>query len=283
MLVGDIFDLDKKNTIIIGSLLAANLGSYIGDTITITTSDIRSTLIGSYPRSINLKIIGIFELRTEIDQYLTLISHSTAQKLKLLNANQTESIRLKTIDLFNAESIAKNVIEKIDIDKNEYQVSSWKLTHGTLFEAIQFEKLLISLMLFLIVIVAAILVLSTVIMTVKAKEREIGILMTIGASSRQVILIFLFQGILVSVIGMLAGLILGFILILNLNNMIAFLEFILKRNLLEAYFINYFPYYIDYSQILLICLITFVISMISSVIPSLKAVKLNPIQILRHE
>ena len=72
-----IFDLDKKNTIIIGSLLAANLGSYIGDTITITTSDIRSTLIGSYPRSINLKIIGIFELRTEIDQYLTLISHST--------------------------------------------------------------------------------------------------------------------------------------------------------------------------------------------------------------
>ena len=283
MLVGDISDLDEKNTIIIGSLLAANLGSYVGDTITITTSDIRSTLIGSYPRSINLKIIGIFELRTEIDQYLTLVSHSTAQKLKLLNANQTQSIRLKTIDLFNAESIANNVIEKIDINKNEYQVSSWKLTHGTLFEAIQFEKLLISLMLFLIVIVAAILVLSTVIMTVKAKEREIGILMTIGASSKQIILIFLFQGFLVSVIGMLAGLILGFILILNLNNMIVFLELMLKRNLLEAYFINYFPYYIDYPQILLICLITFVISIISSVIPSFKAVKLNPIQILRHE
>ena len=283
MLVGDISDLDEKNTIIIGSLLAANLGSYVGDTITITTSDIRSTLIGSYPRSINLKIIGIFELRTEIDQYLTLVSHSTAQKLKLLNANQTQSIRLKTIDLFNAESIAKNVIEKIDINKNEYQASSWKLTHGTLFEAIQFEKLLISLMLFLIVIVAAILVLSTVIMTVKAKEREIGILMTIGASSKQIILIFFFQGILVSIIGIIAGLVLGFFLILNLNNVITFLEFILNRNLLEAYFINYFPYYIDYLQILSICIVTFLISIISSIIPSLKAVKLNPIQILRHE
>ena len=120
-------------------------------------------------------------------------------------------------------------------------------------------------------------------MTVKAKEREIGILMTIGASAKQIILIFFFQGILVSIIGMIAGLVLGFFLILNLNNVITFLEFILNRNLLEAYFINYFPYHIDYLQILSICIITLFISMISSIIPSLKAVKLNPIQILRHE
>ena len=230
-----------------------------------------------------MQIIGIYELRTEIDQYLTLISHSTAQKLKLLNSNQTQSIRLKTIDLFKADSIAKKVVDKINTNNNIYEVFSWKFTHGTLFEAIQFEKLLISLMLFLIVIVAAILVLSTVIMTVKAKEREIGILMTIGASSRQIVLIFFFQGILVSIIGMMAGLVLGFFLIFNLNNVITFLEFILNRNLLEAYFINYFPYYIDYSQILSICIITLLISIISSIIPSLKAIKLNPIQILRHE
>ena len=283
MLVGDISNLDKKNTIIIGSLLASNLGAYVGDIVTITTSDIRSSLLGSYPRSVNLQIIGIYELRTEIDQYLTLTSHSTAQKLKLLNSNQTQSIRLKTIDLFKADSIAKKVVHKINTNKNIYEVFSWKFTHGTLFEAIQFEKLLISLMLFLIVIVAAILVLSTVIMTVKAKEREIGILMTIGASSRQIVLIFFFQGILVSIIGMMAGLVLGFFLIFNLNNVITFLEFILNRNLLEAYFINYFPYYIDYSQILSICIITLLISIISSIIPSLKAIKLNPIQILRHE
>ena len=283
MLVGDINNLDKKNTIIIGSLLASNLGAYVGDIVTITTSDIRSSLLGSFPRSVNLQIIGIYELRTEIDQYLTLISHSTAQKLKLLNSNQTQSIRLKTIDLFKADSIAKKVVHKINTNKNIYEVFSWKFTHGTLFEAIQFEKLLISLMLFLIVIVAAILVLSTVIMTVKAKEREIGILMTIGASSRQIVLIFFFQGILVSIIGMIAGLVLGFFLIFNLNNVITFLEFILNKNLLEAYFINYFPYYIDYSQILSICIITLLISIISSIIPSLKAIKLNPIQILRHE
>jgi len=79
--------------------------------------------------------------------------------------------------------------------------SSWKETHGTLFEAIQFEKLLISLMLFLIVAVASILVLSTIVMTVKSKEREVGILKTIGANNHQLVMIFFFQGLMVSFIG----------------------------------------------------------------------------------
>ena len=89
---------------------------------------------------------------------------------------------------------------------------SWKNTHGTLFEAIQFEKLLISLMLFLIVTVASILVLSTVIMTVKSKEREIGILMTLGANYKQIVMIFFTQGFLVSLIGIISGIVLGFII-----------------------------------------------------------------------
>ena len=138
-------------------------------------------------------------------------------------------------------------------------------------------------MLFLIVAVASILVLSTVIMTVKSKEREIGILLTLGASSKQIILIFFTQGFIVSLIGIIFGVLLGFVLTLNLTNIITFLESILERNLLEAYFINYFPYHIDYKQILIICSISFGISLLSSLIPSLRAVKLNPVQILRHE
>jgi lipoprotein-releasing system permease protein len=138
-------------------------------------------------------------------------------------------------------------------------------------------------MLFLIVAVASILVLSTVIMTVKSKEREIGILLTLGASSKQIILIFITQGLIVSLIGIIFGVLLGFLITLNLNNIIFLIESILERNLLEAYFINYFPYYIDYSQIIFICVISFLISLISSLMPSFRAVKLNPVQILRHE
>ena len=281
MLVGDLNDLNEDNTIIIGSLLAAQIGAYIGDEVNITTSDIRTSLIGSYPRSVNLEVVGIFELKTEIDQYLTLISHSTSQKIKNLKANQTTGIRLKTNNLFTADIITENIIN--NLDSNNLTYSSWKNTHGTLFEAIKFEKLLISLMLFLIIAVASILVLSTVVMTVKSKEREIGILLTLGASNKQIVLIFFTQGLIVTLIGIFVGILLGFLLIYNLNNFISVIESMLDRNLLEAYFINYFPYYINFSQIFLICFFSFLISLISSLIPSLRAVRLNPVEILRHE
>ena len=281
MLIGDINNLQENNSIIIGSLLAANLGVYTGDEINITTSDIKTSIIGSYPLSVNLKIVGIFELKTEIDQYMTLISHDTAQKLKNISPTETLSIRLKTNNLFNADYITQDVINNLNIEELSY--SSWKDSHGTLFEAIKFEKLLISLMLFLIVAVASILVLSTVIMTVKSKEREVGILLTLGASSKQIILIFFTQGLIVSFIGIVLGIFVGFLLTLNLNNIVSTVENILERNLLEAYFINYFPYHIDYYQVFIICLISFIISLISSLIPSLRAIKLNPVQILRHE
>ncbi len=281
MLVGDLNDLNEDNTIIIGSLLAAQIGAYIGDEVNITTSDIRTSLIGSYPRSVNLEVVGIFELKTEIDQYLTLISHSTSQKIKNLKANQTTGIRLKTNNLFTADIITENIIN--NLDSNNLTYSSWKNTHGTLFEAIKFEKLLISLMLFLIIAVASILVLSTVVMTVKSKEREIGILLTLGASNKQIVLIFFTQGLIVTLIGIFVGILLGFLLTYNLNNFISVIESMLDRNLLEAYFINYFPYYINFGQIFLICFFSFLISIISSLIPSLRAVRLNPVEILRHE
>ena len=281
MVVGSISDLESGNSIIIGSLLAANLGVRVGDKINITTSDIKTSIIGSYPTSVNFQIVGIYELRTEIDQSMTLVSHETAQKLKNINLSETLSIRIKTNNLFEAENISKNLIK--NLNRNDLVFSSWMDTHGTLFEAIKFEKLLISLMLFLIVAVASILVLSTIIMTVKSKEREIGILLTLGASSKQIILIFFTQGLIVSLIGIIFGVLLGFVLTLNLNNIISLIESILERNLLEAYFINYFPYYIDYSQIIFICAISFLISLISSLVPSFRAVKLNPVQILRHE
>ena len=281
MILGSLENLNEKNSIVIGSLLAANLGVYTGDEVNITTSDIKTSIIGSYPISVNLKIVGIYELKTEIDQYMTFISHETAQKLKNLKVNQTISIRLKTNNLFEADRISANIITSIDQENLSY--ISWKSTHGTLFEAIKFEKLLISLMLFLIVAVASILVLSTVVMTVKSKEREIGILQTIGATKRQIILIFFTQGIFVSFIGILIGLILGFICTLNLNNLISLIETLLGRNLLEAYFINYFPYHIDYFQIFIICFISLIISLCASLIPSFRAVRLNPVEILRHE
>ena len=278
MIYGSLDNLNKDNSIIIGSWLASYLGIFVGDKINITTSDIKSSIIGSYPKSVSLEVVGIFELRAEIDQSLALISHDLAQKFKSLK-EETLSIRIKTSDLFIADKIAYDSIP----DNTGLVSSSWKETHGTLFEAIQFEKLLIGLMLFLIVGVASILVLSTIVMTVKSKEREVGILKTIGANNNQLVMIFFFQGLMVSMIGLIFGLLIGLLITFNLNNFITFIESVLQRNLLEAYFINYFPYHVDYAQILLICSLSFIFSVISSLLPALRVIKLNPIEILRHE
>ena len=278
MIYGSLDNLNKDNSIIIGSWLASYLGIFVGDKINITTSDIKSSIIGSYPKSVSLEVVGIFELRAEIDQSLALISHNLAQKFKSLK-DETLSIRIKTSDLYIADKIAFDAIP----EDTGLVSSSWKETHGTLFEAIQFEKLLIGLMLFLIVGVASILVLSTIVMTVKSKEREVGILKTIGANNNQLVMIFFFQGLMVSMIGLIFGLVIGLLITFNLNNFITFLESLLQRNLLEAYFINYFPYYVNYAQILLICSLSFIFSVISSLLPALRVIKLNPIEILRHE
>ena len=278
MIYGSLDDLNKDNSIIIGSWLASYLGIFVGDKINITTADIKSSIIGSYPKSVSLEVVGIFELRAEIDQSLALISHDLAQKFKSLK-EETLSIRIKTSDLFIADKIAYDSIP----NNTGLVSSSWKETHGTLFEAIQFEKLLIGLMLFLIVGVASILVLSTIVMTVKSKEREVGILKTIGANNNQLVMIFFFQGLMVSMIGLVFGLLIGLLITFNLNNFITFIESVLQRNLLEAYFINYFPYHVDYAQILLICSLSFIFSVISSLLPALRVIKLNPIEILRHE
>jgi lipoprotein-releasing system permease protein len=286
MVIGSLDNLKEDSSIIIGTWLAAHLDVGIGDTLNITTSDIKTTIIGSFPQSLKVKIVGMYELRSELDQSLVLISHKLAQKIKMIGENTTSSIRIKTDDLFSADTIARDVIKSIDgdlLNGNFFEIITWKTTHGTLFEAIKFEKLLISLMLFLIIGVASILILSTIIMTVKSKEREIGILKTIGANNGQLVKIFVYQGILVSSIGIISGLFFGILITINLDSLVNFLESLTARGMLDAYFINYFPYHLDFNQIFFICLLSFIFSLFSSLIPALRVNRLDPIEILRHE
>ena len=279
---GSLSSIDDGNNIVIGNWLASFLGVTIGDTITLTTTNIRTSIIGSLPRSVNLKITGIFELKAELDQSLVVISHDLAQIINN-KRDATESIRVKVDNLFEAQSIANDLSFQLSSEKQYFVGSSWKRTHGTLFRAIQMEKLITSLLLFLIVIVASFIILSTVIMTVKSKEREVGILKTIGATNKQLIGIFIFQGALISSIGISLGVILGLIGTVNVANLIGFIEYVLQRNLLDQYFINYFPYRIDIPQIIWISIISFSLSIIATLVPALKVSKLDPGEILRYE
>ena len=282
MSVGSIENLLEPNTVIIGSWLAMYLGVYPGDEIILTTPDIKSTIFGSLPKNFRLKIVGIYELKSELDQSLILTSHSFGQKVKGLK-DSTQYIRLKTKDILLAEEYTREALFNLDIDLENFAFSTWKKTYGTLFQAIKLEKFLIGLLLSLIIVVASILLLSTVVMTVKSKEREVGILKTIGFNNIDIIRIFFYQGMIISFIGIFLGLILGFLIILNLGALIDVIESLISRSLLDSYFINYFPYEIRINQVISISLAALLASIIFVFLAAKRITQLNPIEILRHE
>ena len=214
---------------------------------------------------------------------MVLIHHDLAANLLNLSSQSTQGIRVKTSDLFEANSIGYQLLEEHLPQDEGYYFTSWQRTHGTLFQAIQLEKKLISLMLFLIITVAAFNILSTLVMTVKTKEREIAILKTMGCSNSQLTGIFITLGMIIGILGIIIGLVLGLIITPNIDSMIHVAESLMSRTLMDSYFINYFPYEFRSSQLIQISLSCIVLSLLFSYFPASKAAKLNPVTILRHE
>ena len=280
---GSLDNLSSKKGVIIGAWLARYLGTEVGDTVNITTTNLRSSILGTFPRTISLEIVGIFELKAELDQSLVLIHHDLAANILNLPINSTQGIRVKTADLFAANSLGFNFLTQPFLNEDHYYFTSWQQTHGTLFQAIKLEKRLISLMLFLIITVAAFNILSTIVMTVKTKEKEIAILKTMGCSQIQLTFIFINLGLIIGFLGTFIGLLIGIAVTPNIDQLINIVENFSNRNLMDSYFINYFPYEFRLTQIIYICLSVLLMSLAFSYFPAARASKLKPVTILRHE
>ena len=280
---GSLDNISSKKGVIIGAWLARYLGTEVGDTVNITTTNLRSSILGTFPRTISLEIVGIFELKAELDQSLVLIHHDLAANILNLPINSTQGIRVKTADLFEANSLGFNLLTQPFLNEDHYYFTSWQQTHGTLFQAIKLEKRLISLMLFLIITVAAFNILSTIVMTVKTKEKEIAILKTMGCSQIQLTFIFINLGLIIGFLGTFIGLLIGIAVTPNIDQLINIVENFSNRNLMDSYFINYFPYEFRLTQIIYICLSVLLMSLAFSYFPAARASKLKPVTILRHE
>jgi lipoprotein-releasing system permease protein len=283
MISGSLNNISSKKGVIVGAWLARYLGIEVGDVVNITTTNLRSSILGTFPRSISLEIVGIFELKAELDQSLVLIHHDLAANILNLPQNATQGIRVKTDDLFNANSLGFNLLAQPYLNEDQYYFTSWQQTHGTLFQAIKLEKRLISLMLFLIITVAAFNILSTIVMTVKTKEKEIAILKTMGCSKTQLTFIFLNLGLIIGFLGTFIGLLIGIAVTPNIDQLINIIENFSNRSLMDSYFINYFPYEFRFTQLIYICLSVLGMSLIFSYFPAARAANLKPVTILRHE
>jgi lipoprotein-releasing system permease protein len=280
---GSLDNISSKKGVIIGAWLARYLRTEVGDTVNITTTNLRSSILGTFPRTISLEIVGIFELKAELDQSLVLIHHDLAANILNLPINATQGIRVKTADLFAANSLGFILLTQPFLNEDHYYFTSWQQTHGTLFQAIKLEKRLISLMLFLIITVAAFNILSTIVMTVKTKEKEIAILKTMGCSQIQLTFIFINLGLIIGFLGTFIGLLIGIAVTPNIDQLINIVENFSNRNLMDSYFINYFPYEFRLTQIIYICLSVLSMSLAFSYFPAARASKLKPVTILRHE
>ena len=280
---GSLGNISSKKGVIIGAWLARYLGTEVGDKVNITTTNLRSSILGTFPRTISLEIVGIFELKAELDQSLVLIHHDLAANILNLPTNATQGIRVKAADLFAANSLGFNLLTQPFLNEDHYYFTSWQQTHGTLFQAIKLEKRLISLMLFLIITVAAFNILSTIVMTVKTKEKEIAILKTMGCSQIQLTFIFINLGLIIGFLGTFIGLLIGIAVTPNIDQLINIVENFSNRNLMDSYFINYFPYEFRLTQIIYICLSVLLMSLAFSYFPAARASKLKPVTILRHE
>jgi len=266
----------------IGVRLAENLGARVGDSITIINPQGRATPFGTVPRQIAYNISAIFEIGVyDYDQAFVVMPMRDAQTL-LLTGDSVGMIELTTTDPDNVGEILAPLSEKL---AGQAVVSDWKTINATLFEALAVERVAMFVVLSIIVLVAVFNILSSLIMLVRAKTRDIAILRTMGATRRSLMKIFVTTGFLVGVLGTVAGLILGFVFLYFRRPIVRVVEILTGQNLWDPSirFLAELPSRTDPFEVTAICIMALVFSFLATLYPAWKAASTDPVQVLRYE
>ena len=283
VLVGDLASLRQdENNVAIGSRLAANLGARLGDTITIINPQGRSTPFGTVPRQVGYTVTAIFEIGVyDYDQAFVVMPIPNAQTL-LLTGDSIGMIEVKTTDADRVGAILAPLSKKL---QGQAVVTDWKTINASLFEALQVERVAMFFALSIIVLVAAFNILSSLVMLVRSKTRDIAILRTMGATRKSLLKIFVTTGSVIGAIGTLSGLAFGFLILLFRQPIVHFIEFVTGQNLWDPQirFLTELPSKTDPFEILLICVMAMGLSFLATLYPAFRAASTDPVQVLRYE
>lgn len=265
---------DRKEEILLGKDLAASLGVSVGDSVTVLIPSGRLTPVGVLPRSKNFKVCGLFNSGLyEFDSSTAVISISLAQKLFNLG-DRISYLQVRIKDIFDAEKVAQKIHR---LGHPGIYVTTWMELNRSLFSALKLEKTLLFLTISLIVLVAALNIIAGLILMVMEKTRDIGILMAMGATSKNIRKIFLLQGTIIGVIGTLCGLALGLFWCWLANT------FKLIKVPVDIYQISYVPFHPKILDMVLVVLVTLGITFASTIFPSKRAAKTDPVMALKYE
>ena len=270
----------KPYQISIGIDLAKKMNLSVGDKITLVIPRVNSTLIGVVPRIKRFEVSSIFNFgMQQYDKNLVFISMDEAQLLYDMGSDIT-GLRLKLFDLFKSPGMSRFIKKNID---SKYIVIDWTMMNKNFFKALQMERTMLMLLMFLIVLVATFNIISSLFMVVSEKKSDIAILKTIGMNSKSIMLIFILQGTFLGTLGIIFGLILGLLITLNLDYIVMFIEYIIGHNLLDSdiYMISSVPAQIDVLDLVYVSVISFIFSIVATIYPSLTASRTMPAETLK--
>ncbi len=283
VLAGDLNSIvEGSERIALGSQLAQNLGAQVGSSITVINPAGRSTPFGTVPREIGYTVGAIFEVGVfQFDSAYVVMPMGDAQTL-LLSGDAVGMIEIKTEDADRVNEILQPLAQQM---AGRAQISSWQQMNASLFEALGVERVAMFVILTIIVLVAAFNIVSSLIMLVQTRTRDIAILRTIGAERSSVLRIFLTIGTTIGVSGMLAGLALGFIFLFFRQQVVVGIQWLTGQNLWDpsVRFLTELPSKPDPVEIVAICLMAVIFSFLAALYPAFKAANTDPVQVLRYE
>ncbi|MCP4683473.1 MAG: lipoprotein-releasing ABC transporter permease subunit [Desulfobacterales bacterium] len=275
---GSLDSLDGNSSelpaIIIGRELSRQIGAHLGDTLTMVSPEGKLTPLGRTPNTRDYVISAIFDSGMyEYDAQMVYVSLKEAQDF-LAMGDRVTGLGVRVNDIFRSDTIAENIQAGLDVN---YRVRDWKEMNRSLFSALELEKITMFVILTMIVLVGALNIISTLVMVVMEKTRDIAILRAMGASSKSIMSIFIFQGLLVGVVGTIAGLLSG----LGLCHMLKKYEFINLDP--SVYYISTLPVRVEWGDVWFVSLAAVLISFLATLYPSWHASRLNPMEALRYE
>ncbi|HJV06573.1 MAG TPA: lipoprotein-releasing ABC transporter permease subunit [Chromobacteriaceae bacterium] len=268
--------------ILLGVDLARQLSVARGDKVTLFTPQGTVTPAGMIPRYKQFTVVGLFKVGMyEYDASLAMIHLRDAQVLTRLG-NDVSGVRLKLDDPLLAPQVKEDLRGKLS---QAAQVTDWTDTNANYFRAVQIEKRMMTIILTLIVAVAAFNLVSTLVMVVTDKQADIAILRTLGAAPGSIMKIFMIQGAVAGVLGTLGGVLGGVAVAFNLDVIVPFIERLLGTKLLssEVYMIDYLPSDVQWGDVITITVISLLLALVATLYPSWRASRTQPAEALRYE
>lgn len=282
MVAGDFLALESEGDgLVLSRIIADELGIGVGQNIAIVVPGKGEHSGRLAPSLFRAKVVGIYASNTEIDNFMVYLPLALAQRIDNLHG-AVHGVQLKVRDLMAAGQIAHGLLA--DLAPGMY-VQDWMRNHGNLFEAIQLSRRLVSLLVFIIVAVAAFNVVTAMIMVVRDKQGDVAILQTMGLGQADIMRLFVFQGLVIGIMGITAGVVVGVLLADNVTVLVQGLEHILDYQFLKSdvYPVTYLPADIRLSDIALVSGTALGLTLLATLYPAWRASRLLPASVLRYD